>query len=154
MTYNEMSERVYETAKSHGFRMGQAHLSEDPYVALREQAALSWLERYAPMDDEAKTALAMIRRLSYKVNELMIDRKLLLAIGELVEAQNELRTGHLPNEVYYGDGGKPEGFGMEIADAHIRLMNLESDLALDGAGNIIEKDYFNQTRPFKHGKKF
>ena len=66
----------------------------------------------------------------FEEEPINIDQKLVLAIGELVEAQNELRDGRAPNELYYLDG-KPEGFGIELADAVIRILNLAKSLHIN-----------------------
>jgi hypothetical protein len=90
-----------------------------------------------------------------------IDQKLLLAIGELIEAQNEIRSGHSPQEVYYHPGPtgwppseKPEGFGIELADAVIRIMDLAEVLNLDLQSLMAVKMNYNEGRPYKHGKQF
>jgi hypothetical protein len=83
-----------------------------------------------------------------------IERKLLLAVGELVEAQNELRDGHTIQEVYFSEGGKPEGFGIELADTVIRCLNLMRGNGLDPLKLILQKHEYNDNRPFMHGKKF
>lgn len=84
-----------------------------------------------------------------------VDQKLLLAVGELVEAQNDLRDGHLLNEVYYeGPSGKPCGVVIELADCVIRIFNLAKELGLDIQEGIRLKAIYNDTRPYKHGKKF
>lgn len=74
-----------------------------------------------------------------------VNRYILLTISELCEAQNELRDGRIPTEVYYSKigrifkdekealyhsidgtivGYKPEGFSVEVADAIIRLLDI------------------------------
>lgn len=97
-----------------------------------------------------------------------IDQKLLLVVSEICEAQNELRQGHEPTEVYYPGAEmsetdkfgvwqpdvKPEGFGVELADAIIRIVQLGRSLGLDLDALVAEKMAYNATRPFKHGKKF
>lgn len=99
-----------------------------------------------------------------------IDQKLLLAVGELIEAQEELRAGHSVQRVYYTGGngahvvdpenpvpasvGKPEGFGIELADAVIRIAHLAGACGLDLEGLIATKLAYNATRPHKHGKVF
>lgn len=81
----------------------------------------------------------------FKSPALDLDKKLLLAISEICEAQEELRDGHGLDEIYYSfahghkeinkaikDGqmattdapNKPEGFPIEIADAIIRLLDI------------------------------
>jgi len=113
-----------------------------------------------------------------------IGNKLMLVGSELAEAQDELRTGHPIDETYYttppvptslavefpsgGDAQeywneyqaaipgpkKPEGFPSEIADAVIRLFGVAYETGIDLEAAIREKMAYNDTRPFKHGKKF
>lgn len=83
-----------------------------------------------------------------------IDRKMLLSVGELIEAQEELRSGHEPEEVYYAESGKPEGFGIELADAIIRILDIAEYAGLDMGALMAEKHLFNVTRPHKHGRAF
>lgn len=83
-----------------------------------------------------------------------IDRKLLLAVGELIEAQNELREGHPVEEIYFSEGGKPEGFVIEVADCIIRLFHLSAQHGLNIESAITLKMAYNKTRPYKHGKQF
>lgn len=82
-----------------------------------------------------------------------IGNKLMLAVGELAEAQEELRAGHSYAEIYEKDG-KPEGFAVEIADAVYRLLHLAAALGIDIGLVLLQKHEFNLTRPHKHGKQF
>jgi hypothetical protein len=83
-----------------------------------------------------------------------IAKKLLLAVGEISEAIEELRHGHDPLYRYYREDGKPEGFPSEVADAVIRLIDIADELHLDLEDVITEKLAFNATRGEKHGRKF
>lgn len=85
-----------------------------------------------------------------------IDQRLLMVVGELVEAQNELRDGHAPGDIYYNETNpaKPEGFGIELADAIIRLAGTAEALNIDLQHCITLKHAYNGTRPRLHGKKF
>lgn len=91
-----------------------------------------------------------------------IDRKLLLAVSEICEAQEELRDGRAPTEIYFeannqekaGQPKKPEGFPIEIADAIIRLLQLCRSQGVDIAAAVEMKMKFNLTRPNKHGRQF
>lgn len=105
-------------------------------------------------------------------DEVNVDQKLLLTVGELIEAQNEIRSGHIPQEVYFHGGtsvregirplpchlveagAKPEGFGIELADAVIRIFDLAEALGIDLQTQIELKMNYNEGRPYKHGKKF
>lgn len=49
---------------------------------------------------------------------------------------------------------KPEGFGVELADAVIRIADLAYLTGLDLGALILEKMTYNGTRPHKHGRKF
>ncbi len=88
------------------------------------------------------------------------DRKLLLVVSEIVEAQEELRHGHAVDEHYYsypdGDEGpaKPEGFDAELADAVIRIFGIAYEARSDLDTVIREKVDYNGTRAFRHGKSF
>lgn len=85
-------------------------------------------------------------------------RRLLLLIGEVSEAYEEIRAGHAPADVYYHeqpDGTrKPEGYGVELADVALRLADIAESDGLDLGGLMAEKHVFNEKRPYKHGKKF
>ena len=86
----------------------------------------------------------------------MHERKLLLVIGELCEAHEELRAGHEPREIYFSGekSDKPEGVPIELADAQIRLWDLEQAMGIDGEYAVNLKHDYNETRPYKHGKQF
>ena len=88
-------------------------------------------------------------------NPASIDRKLMLIVGEITEAHEEWRKGNLTT--YYQtteSGNKPEGFFPELADAVIRIMDLAEQLGVDLQPIILEKDAYNERRPYKHGKQF
>jgi NTP pyrophosphatase (non-canonical NTP hydrolase) len=74
---------------------------------------------------------------------------------ELSEAFEEYREGHLIDEVYYSEQkpDKPEGVGVELADAVIRIMDLAGYFGIDLATLILEKHAYNVTRPYRHGGK-
>lgn len=82
--------------------------------------------------------------------------KLMLAVGELSEAVEELRAGHHPQDIYYNESkpDKPEGFPIEIADTIIRLLQLAAALDIDVDMAVALKNEYNKTRPYMHGKKF
>lgn len=82
--------------------------------------------------------------------------KLILAIGEISEAVEELRAGHHPQDIYYNPEkpDKPEGFPIEIADTIIRLLQLSAALDIDVDMAVALKNEYNKSRPYKHGKQF
>lgn len=80
--------------------------------------------------------------------------KIALAHTELSEALEVLRAGHEPTEVWYREeDGKPEGFGMELADEIIRVGDMAERAGVDLERCVKEKMGFNRGRPFKHGKE-
>jgi NTP pyrophosphatase (non-canonical NTP hydrolase) len=84
-----------------------------------------------------------------------VNEKLMLVVGELAEAQEELRSGYSTNHTYYRTAdGKPEGFGFELADALIRILDLAQALRIDIEALALEKHKFNVSRPHKHGRAF
>lgn len=92
-------------------------------------------------------------------NKENINQKLLLAVSEICEAQEELRDGRELNEIYFKTDGntvslKPEGFPIELADAIIRLLHIGHAVGIDLNEVIEQKIAFNKTRPDKHGRKF
>ncbi|AYN57936.1 pyrophosphatase [Arthrobacter phage Faja] len=84
--------------------------------------------------------------------------KLLLIVSEVVEAQDEIRSGRAAAETYYpktiGLPYKPEGVPSEIADAVIRCFDFAYTEGFDLAGIIAEKLVYNASRERLHGKKF
>lgn len=79
---------------------------------------------------------------------------LLLIHAELSEVIEEYRKGHKPNSVYYpGEGNKPEGPAIELADVQIRLWDLceQFNINLEAACEI--KNEYNKTRSYRHGNK-
>lgn len=118
-----------------------------------DQQAIRGLERLAREISEGN------RKKGFKpITRRNADQKLLLVVGELVEAQEELRDGRRIDEIYEGEGGKPEGFPVEVVDALIRILDILGAPAMrDGifASTITSKKLeFNATRKPKHGRKF
>jgi NTP pyrophosphatase (non-canonical NTP hydrolase) len=72
---------------------------------------------------------------------------------ELSEAYEEYRKGRGINETYYREDGKPEGIPTELADCVIRIFDFCAARGIDIEKAILDKNEFNKTRPFRHGKK-
>jgi NTP pyrophosphatase (non-canonical NTP hydrolase) len=73
--------------------------------------------------------------------------------SELSEALEEFRNGHKPSELYFGEGGKPEGVPSELADVLIRVADLCAVHGIDIEAATKAKADFNRTRPWRHGGK-
>lgn len=79
---------------------------------------------------------------------------LMLVVTELAEAMEEHRHSRPLREVYYVTGDqKPEGFGIELADALIRILDTARGLGIDIAEMVRTKHAYNLTRSHRHGNK-
>jgi NTP pyrophosphatase (non-canonical NTP hydrolase) len=85
--------------------------------------------------------------------ERTIGDQIALMHSELSEALEEHRNGHQPNEIYFADGGKPEGIPVELADCIIRIFDFCGKYDIDLEHAIEIKMEYNKTRPFRHGGK-
>lgn len=72
---------------------------------------------------------------------------------EISEYYEEFRSGHEPDEVYFSNGGKPEGQAVELADELIRIFHWFARHRLSPVTYIFLKERYNMTRPYRHGGK-
>lgn len=79
-----------------------------------------------------------------------IPEKLALIHGEISEALECYRDDQLYE---YEENGKPEGFGVELADAVIRILDLAGALGIDLQDAMEKKHAYNAARPERHGGK-
>lgn len=87
----------------------------------------------------------------------LIPTKLMLIVSEAAEALDNVRDGTAlkGNYLWTKDGtpeGKPEGLASELTDIIIRTCDLAEYLGIDLESVIAQKQAYNETRPFKHGK--
>lgn len=119
-------------------RVGLRELQTDVHDLAREKG---WWDGYE-RDDQGRLKLTTDQVIS----------KIALIHAELSEAVEEARKSNY-HGMYLGEGGKPEGFVVELADAVIRTLDLCGALGLDLEGAIAAKHEFNKTRPVRHGGK-
>jgi NTP pyrophosphatase (non-canonical NTP hydrolase) len=87
-----------------------------------------------------------------------IMEKLMLVVTEIAEAAEEHRNYKTGDGIYYSPSpdtmdGKPEGFGIELADTVIRIFDLAEYLGIDMQKCIEIKMKYNTTRSLRHGGK-
>ena len=75
-----------------------------------------------------------------------------LVHSEVSEALEAWRESDLPVH-YRTTDDKPEGWGVELADCAIRILDMCEANGLDLQTLIEEKMAYNKTRPFRHGGK-
>jgi len=83
--------------------------------------------------------------------EVNIGEKLALIHSEVSEALEDYRAGKM--NIRYREDGKPEGFPVELADIIIRVLDLAEYFKINLLPPMLEKHAYNETRPYKHGKK-
>lgn len=76
--------------------------------------------------------------------------KVMLIACELAEAVEEYRNG---KPALYYDKDKPEGIGIELADAVVRIGDLCGMENIDLESMLEIKMAYNDTRPHRHGNK-
>lgn len=81
-----------------------------------------------------------------------IPEKLALVHSELSEALECYRNNEMTTTIS-ASYDKPEGFGVELADAVIRILDLCGYLGIDLGVEIERKHNYNMTRPYRHGGK-
>jgi len=126
LTYglNNLASACYANAKAHGFT------------------------EYGDMLRSGAFEFTDTDKLMYEGNLLM------LVVGELSEAHEQLRHGRQMTERYYSEGSKPEGAPSELADVIIRVLDICGAYGIDIEAVVAEKMRYNAGRPFLHNKKF
>ena len=79
-----------------------------------------------------------------------VPEKLALIHSEISEALESVRKGEA---LLFEKDGKPEGLGVELADAVIRIADLCEAVGVDLESCIKIKHRYNKGRPHKHGGK-
>lgn len=81
-----------------------------------------------------------------------LGNNMMLMVGELSEAHEAIRKNSLDHPCE-----KPidiTALEEEFADVIIRVMDTAGELGLNLGRAIVLKHLYNETRPYKHGKKF
>jgi hypothetical protein len=93
--------------------------------------------------------------------DLAVPKHLMLAVSELSEAMEVHRN--LKQEDYtipttqllwVDDDGKPGGFGIELADTIIRILDLAEAHGINIQQCIFDKMSFNESRPYMHNLRY
>lgn len=82
------------------------------------------------------------------VRDASTGERLALIHSEISEALEEVRD---KTPIVYEKDGKPEGVGIELADAVIRIGDLCEILGIDLEECIAIKTAFNRGREYRHG---
>lgn len=105
------------------------------------------------INDLAKRAYENSKNHGFWNEEKNFGEVIALMHSELSEAFEEYRNGKKINETYYEQGEKPCGIPSELADVVIRVFDFCGGNDIDLEKIILEKMQYNETRPYKHGKK-
>lgn len=106
-----------------------------------------------PLNAHAMAIHGWAERKGWNEVELKLAEKLLLIISEITEAFEHYRDGLGLGDIFYDENGKPDGFGIELADAAIRLFHLCARIGLDLDRLMAIKMAYNEQRPYRHGDK-
>lgn len=78
--------------------------------------------------------------------------QVVLMHSELSEAIEEDRAGRA--DVWYGEGGKPEGTATELVDCLIRILDTLAARDVDIDTLLAEKCDYNNGRSYLHGRRY
>jgi len=141
--FHNMQQQVHQTAVDHGWW-------EPGEINPRIRKLIALLNSGPP--EEVRWDL--VRELMSRISEpRTVGDQIALMHSELSEALEEFRVNPDPRHIYYREDGKPEGFGFELADVVIRIMDTCEMYDIPLERFIVEKNEFNKTRSYKHGGK-
>lgn len=146
MTLNEISLEAYTISSDHGFWEGPEQDNIPTKLALIHEEVSEALKAFRLGEMEL--------RYEYKSTPQTRPARLMALVGE--EPYFILQGGEKVHADYegmkaQGYEAKPEGFGVELADAIIRIADLARRLEIDLDGLVRLKMDYNKTRPHMHG---
>ena len=110
----------------------------------------------APMNELAKQIHEWCERKGWN-KDLVLGNMVANLHTEISEAWECIRNGHDPQDVWEEwdpvHKGKPEGFGIELADLIIRVLHICAHYDIDIDKLLAWKMMYNETRPYRHGNK-
>lgn len=153
----EVTSPVYEEVRTKLLTAGYKHAVDDDAMHLdMHGVALAPSETAPP---ERGPSIAELQEYIKKwtvekgwADDRSVGDLLLLMVSEVVEAYEEYRDWHEPNETRVV-AGKPEGIPVELADVVIRIISFCSKYDINLAAAIEQKMAYNETRPHRHGNK-
>lgn len=121
------------------------------------------MTRGQKMESRRTLTFAEAQRIAYKTatekgwwdKAREVDGQIALMHSELSEALEEWRNPERALDKVYTrlSDGKPEGFGIELADCVIRILDTCAHYGIDLGEMVKLKMEFNATRPYRHGDK-
>lgn len=123
-TTREISKRIHENAKGHGFWELEEKLIKAAHDCGSEELAMF-------------------------ATQAIIALKLSLIHSEISEGLEGIRKKLMDDKL-----PSKEMLDVELGDASIRIMDLAHWLRYDLGETVIAKHTFNKGRPYKHGKEF
>jgi NTP pyrophosphatase (non-canonical NTP hydrolase) len=146
ISLNDAARRAWDTCEAKGFHEEWDDADFLEHVADEldrcDNPVNGWVE-------EADTSVAgKLRQIAESHRIMTLMTKLALTAGEIVgEAADELRKNGLK-------GLDKEAWSSELADGHIRLLDLSSLTGVDIGDAVKRKMDKNDGRQYKHGKVF
>ena len=148
---NDVQRRCYDVSASKGFHSTDT-FRDAVNAVLNNDEDYNNNDSY-PSPETNEVVDIIVRGLEGEWEQMQHAKRMLLIVGEISEAFEELRAGHAANEVYRKDG-KPEGVPIELADVQIRLWDMAQTMGISLQSEVHCKENYNRTREFMHGKKF
>lgn len=149
MELRDLQYKIHQTAKEKGW-WDRRKLTTEEISKIRVRLEAEGID-FADIDDEGLHAIYNAFQ-EITTPPRNISEMLMLMVTEIAEAEEEYRNGQLLDGVRMEEN-KPEGFGVELADAIIRILDTAEGLGIDLQYLVSLKMKYNETRPHRHGGK-